>query len=438
MRTMKRRKAAESLGVDAADGALRLAGFARGSVVFEEACASAPADLAARLADGVSCAAAAAPATCLLIALQPPDLPEAKLARILPSLLDVQLPLPLSECQYAFTRQGATRLAHAVRHPDLRQRIEALAQAGCNPARIVPPALAAWSQALAEIPPATDAEPRALFLCGAAQTLLVTGRGAALERQTVFKTDPAEFPKRLRLACGGLPDGLVCILAGPAHASAAEGLRAALGSDAARLTTARAPEFLLARSLAADAARAGRGDDANLRTGAFAHPALIRKQARPLFRLAAVLAVSAAILFPLAGLVLARAQRQARAAETAFERAVDELAGYDVKTRGERAVQDARAGLAAQLDPAVVAYRDHAVVSRLNRLAALAAQSGTTLHHLALDARSLTASGTAASAEKADAFVQLLAGAGFQTVMSEIPKTASDGTVQFFIHTPQP
>ena len=433
-----RRNEPETLGVDSTDGAFRIVGMARDGVVFSESCTAVPPTLAARLADGSRCSAAAAPASCLLFALQPPDLSESKLVRILPSLLDVQLPLPLSECQYAFTREGKAFRAHAIRQSDLARQLDSLREAGCNPARIVPPAVAAWSQALAEIPPQADDEPRALFLCGSAQTLLVTGHGRSLERQTVFKTDAAEFPRRLRLSFSGMPADLVCLVAGAEHAMASQTLQEAVGASAMRLETARSPEFLLARALAADAAREGRGDDANLRTGAFAHPSANRRQSRPIFRLAAALCVCSACIFPLAGLILARAQTEARAAERAFERAVDSLAGYDVTTKGDRAVQDARAGLATQLDAAVFDYRDRVVSSRLASLAELAAQSGVTLHHLALDARALTASGTAASVDKAEEFIRLLGDAGFRAVMSEAPKTGPDGSVQFFLHTPQP
>lgn len=433
-----RRKSAETLGVDTTDGALRIVGMARDGVAFSESCATVPQALAARLADGTRCSAAAAPASCLLFALQPPDLPESKLVRILPSLLDVQLPLPLSECQHAFTREGKACRAHAIRQSDLAQQLDSLREAGCNPARIVPPAVAAWSQALVEIPPQADDEPRALFLCGAEQTLLVTGRGRLLDRQTVFKTDAAEFPRRLRLSFSGMPEGLLCLVAGAEHAQASQALRNAPVAGATRVETVRSPEFLLARALAADAAREGRGDDANLRTGTFSHPSVNRRQSRHLMEIAAVLGLCAAILFPLAGLILARAQREARAAERAFERAVDALAGYDVKTKGERAVQDARAGMATQLDAAVFDYRDRVASSRLARLAELAAQTGVTLHHLSLDAQALTASGTAASVDKADEFIRLLGDAGFRAVMSEAPKSGADGAVQFFLHTPQP
>ena len=109
-----------------------------------------------------------------------------------------------------------------------------------------------------------------------------------------------------------------------------------------------------------------------------------------------------------------------------------------MKTKGERAVQDARAGLAAQFDAVIVDYRDSVVSSRLARLAEPAAQAGVTLHHLALDGRTLTASGTAASVDKAEEFIRLLGDAGFRAVLSEAPKAGPDGSVQFFLHTPQP
>lgn len=437
MKTM-RSKAAETIGVDSTDGAFRVVGMARGSITFTESGANIPPALAGRLADGSRCSVAAAPASCLLFALQPPDLPEPKLVRILPLLLDVQLPIPLAECQYAFTCEGKTWRAHAIRQSDLARQLDSLRQAGCNPDRVVPPATAAWSQALVECPPQTDNEPRALFLCGSAQTVLVTGRGRTLERQTVFKTEAAELLRRLRLSFSGLPDNLVCLVAGAGHALAAQAFHEMIRDGSIHLETVRSPEFFLARALAADAARVDRWNDANLLTGTFTHPATIRRQSRPLVRLAAALSVCAAILLTLAGMVAARARTEARNAERAFDRAVDALAGYDVKTKSERAIQDARDGLSGQLDTTVFDYRNRAVSSRLAHVADRAIQADVTLHHLDLDARALTASGTATTTDKAEAFIRLLNTAGFRVVMAETPKAASDGTVQFFLHTPQP
>ncbi|MGI5870348.1 MAG: hypothetical protein ACOX9C_13020 [Kiritimatiellia bacterium] len=433
-----RSKTAATLGIDFTDGELRLVGMTRNVVLFAESHAVVPPALAARLADGSRCSAAATPAACLLLSLQPPDLPESKLVRILPSLLDMQIPFPLSECQSAFTRQGKAWQAHAIRQSDLAEQLESLRQIGCNPARIVPPAAVAWAQTLIEFPPQTDDEPRALFLCGSSQTLLATGRGSVLERQTVFKTDAAEFPRRLRLSFSGIPKDLTCIVADVEHDLATQALRDMRDSDVIRLETAPSPEFLLARALAADAAREGHGNDANLRTGAFAHPAATRRQSRPFLRLAVALSSCAAILFILAGMIFAQAKSEAHTAEQAFNYTVNSLAGYKVKTRGERAVQDARTGLAAQLDTAILDYREPATSSRLACLAERAAQTGVTLHHLALDARSLTASGSAPTTDKVDEFIRLLAADGFQTVMSEAPKTGADGTLQFFLHTPLP
>ena len=422
------------LGIDATDGTLRVAAVAHGTVIFEVTDAKASAELEQALSDGSSCTGALPPASSVLVELKIPKLPQSKLDKILPSLLDVQLPFPLADCAYAFIRQGGSCVAHAARRQDVEQQIAALAQWGCNPARIVPPANAAWTQALSEFPPRFPNEPRAVFICDAQQTLLVTGRGAVLSGQTVFKTEPQDHVRRLKLAFGGLPEGLACILAGPECGLVQKALSEPVPKIQAKLHTADSPAFFLARALAFDAKNDGGPTDTNLRTAELTHPVKLRKLKTPVIGLCIALASSSAVMLALSLSAWIHAGNAKDDAEKHFQEHLDEVAGYPIKTKGERAVRDARDAMAATFNEKVMAFTAAEVSSSVKVIPALCRKTGVKLHHISLSTEGLTASGSAASEDEADGFVMALKESGFTATMPERATIREDGTASFFIY----
>ena len=426
------------LGLDTTDAVPRIVGLSHGSVVLETALAETAEDLKTVLSDGSSCTAALPPSSSLLVSLRPPELPESKLEKILPSLLDVQLPFPIAECTYTFVRYGKKQVAHAIRNVDLERHITGLNETGYNPAQIVPPAHAAWMNALSEFPPRSPDEPRAVLIGGSEQTILLSGHGQELAGQSVFKTDAAEPPRRLRLAFGGIPDGLVCILTGSQHNLIKTALESSSAKLDAKIFTAPSPEFFLARALAFTTKHDGKNTDSNLRQGAMTHPAKSRLARKPLLVLCLTLAASSLLILAVAVSALCHAKNQEAKAKAMLERTLNEVAGYPIKTKGERAIQDARAGMAVTIDREVANYLSAAVSAKLPVLAQLCTQHGIKLHYLAIEAGNLTASGSAASKAAVDAFVKSLNGAGINTAISEEPKAVADGSVTFFIHTAKP
>ena len=91
--------------------------------------------------------------------LKAPLASEAKARKVLPSLLDIQLPFSIEECMYLFplirrTARGEVEaLAAAARLSDLRRRIEILSSLGVDPVVLDHEGLALWSQSLQEQPP---------------------------------------------------------------------------------------------------------------------------------------------------------------------------------------------------------------------------------------------------------------------------------------------
>ena len=426
------------LGLDTTDAIPHIVGISHSSVVLETTLVEATGDLKNVLSDGSSCTAALPPSSTLLVSLRPPELPESKLEKILPALLDVQLPFPIAECAYTFVRYGKNQVAHAIRNVDLEHQIKALNETGCNPAQIVPAAHSAWMNALSEFPLQSPDEPRAVLIGGSEQTILLSGRGQELASQSVFKTDAAEPPRRLRLAFGGIPDGLVCILAGSQHGLLKTALASSSAKIDAKIHTASSPDFFLARALAFTSKHDEKNTDSNLRQGAFTHPSKSRLARKPLVVLCLTLAASSVLILAVAVSALFHAKNRESVAKAALESTLNEVAGYPIKTKGERAVQDARAGMAVTIDKEVVNYLSASVSSKLPVLAQLCSQQGIKLHFVAIDAGSLTASGSAASKAAVETFVKDLNEAGVSTAISEEPKANANGSVTFFIHTAKP
>ena len=106
----------------------------------------------------------------------------AKAIRVLPSLLDVQIPFPLETCEHAVVSlrragNGAVDLlAVAARREDLQRRLAAYADAGLDPEVLDQEGLALWTQSLRELPLERDMA-RIVAYVGAESSTLVLGQG---------------------------------------------------------------------------------------------------------------------------------------------------------------------------------------------------------------------------------------------------------------------
>jgi Tfp pilus assembly PilM family ATPase len=229
--------------------------------------------------------------------LQTPLVSIAKARKVLPSLLDIQLPFPLETCVYhvlqfrraAGAKAGAVdALAAAARTQDVTARLESLRQSGLDPERIDHEGLALWSQALREFPVERDAL-RVVAFIGHDHSSFVFGRGPDFQaahsvrfglRDVVSGTADAttQLAQRARQAVRTLlPDSaeqaVQWIWTGPGveRADVLDAIRAALGElGTARFLTPAEPASFLARALAVRAVEAD-SLSCNFRTGALAH-----------------------------------------------------------------------------------------------------------------------------------------------------------------------
>ena len=430
-----------TIGFDDFDGAARVCAARRGATLFQAALQDAGGQLAAALADGTRCAAAAPPSATLSLPLERPPVDAAKFSRAIPQLLDAHLPMPVADCAFAafgYGGSGASLVAFAVRKTDLESRIATLAASGANPARIVPLAHAVWSAASrddaaargAGARPGEPARPLFVAIAGRTQVLLAIGSGSAPETQIICRANPEEIAARLKLAFHGGAQAPVCVAAGENHAVAAAAFAAFPG---AKIITPESPEFYAAKALATDKPAGGWFQDANLRSGALAHKSSAAAAGRRFAAAMLSLGLFAALLFAASGLRLAEAKRAATASANALQTALDDVAGYNVRTKGARAVEDAKRAAAARFDPELDLHRRNPIPSAIFQAMAHCADNGITIKRLVLSSDGATASGSAPMPAAADELAKKLAALGFDSQLAEPPKPDADGMFQFMI-----
>jgi len=105
-----------------------------------------------------------------------------KARKVLPSLLDIQLPFPIESCIYTFVTlkrnedETVDALAVAARREDIEKRLDKLKATGLTPERLDHEGLALWTLSLRELPIEKGAV-RVIAYLGATHSTLVIGQG---------------------------------------------------------------------------------------------------------------------------------------------------------------------------------------------------------------------------------------------------------------------
>lgn len=224
----------------------------------------------------------------LTIWLDTPFASQSRALRVLPSLLDVQLPFPLEDCCWclAASRRGGRRavsaLVVAARREAIQQRLQQYRTVFIEPAVLDHEGLALWWQNLRENPPVTGAL-RVIVNLEPDHASFIIGRGhdfinAHSLRLAAGAVAPEDIFRRIQrilrteLRPGGQAQWFFCgtLARQPALVN---NLHKLLGAEwpGAR-TIHQPPDDFLARALAARGLLAG-GRLCNLRRGDLEHPA---------------------------------------------------------------------------------------------------------------------------------------------------------------------
>ena len=247
--------------------------------------------------------AAALPSTaCVTRVLETPLKSKAKALRVLPSLLDIQLPFALEDCVYGFSTirripTGTASIACAARKGDIEEALSNLNRQGVDPAHLYPEPFVLWQQALRESTFATG-EPAALLFVSTQHYTLILGDGPHMISTHGGRLDAegnlpeATLVQLLRRAGPTRHRWLIC---GPGNPALLEHLQKACSTHGAA-QVAQDPANMLPKALAA-AALEPSGSVPDFRSGPFEHPMVQQNQNRDL--------VKSGLLYGLAGLILA-------------------------------------------------------------------------------------------------------------------------------------
>lgn len=367
----------------------------------------------------------------------------AKARRVLPTLLDVDLPFPLEDCLYSFVGQrlagdGSVALAVGARRVDIERRLDAYTEHGVDPAAAFHQGVALWSQASREVarePGTAGQRPRAVvYLSSSAPALVVGESEDPAGLHGLRPDDVVGHVRQLMRARFSLGTAVEWIFAGPGvdDVDGLDRIRTEVTTDwPGPASVARDPGEFLARALAWEAL-AGSALGCNLRSGALVHP-VIGQRSRTRNTRAAVAAL-------LAGLALCGVNLGWRMAvegrddtlDDGFRSRASELAGFPVVAKGRDAVEQVRTAVEsakAQWEPFVAACHPQ-LSATVAEVAARSAEANIELRLLTGTDSEFRLAGDGPTWEAPESLVPLLSSRGY-AVSLDRRDARDDGRVPF-------
>lgn len=245
-----------------------------------------------------------------------------KAVKVIPSLLDIQLPFSLETCEYAIVetaatpnRRGVAGLVVGARHTDIEARLRLLQEMALCPHILDQEAMALWEQLLAECPVAAHGSTSLLVYVASDRLTLVVGRNGRFVAAHTMKDFHADSLYRaVKPYLAQEPDSLIWFQAGPAtaHHPAQQAIDSVSSMlDVKPPTLINEPSTFLARA-AARRALCLTASRTNLRRGRFLHPVEAERMARRSYLAAAACLVAG--LFLLASNIAWRVAAEHRSA----------------------------------------------------------------------------------------------------------------------------
>ena len=381
--------------------------------------------------------------------LSAPLASEHKARRVLPALLDVQLPFSIEDCVYSLieTRRSpdrtATRgLVAGARKSEVEKRLATLGAAGLDPHVLDQEGLALWTQGLVEVPPRRDPGAaanngcRVLVWQAPDRATLAVGQGTELlGAHSIGTANVAQIVRLLKTYWPAAPSAVEWIWAGPLATDerGVRALHAALTENwPGPLTILKEPAAVLARGLAGRALTTGTYR-CNLRMGPFLHAVDQQRQRRaPVVN--ALTCLAAGLLLCAVNLAWSLACTQ-RLSD--FQRAIAaltlDITGYPSKQPGAevRVAGQALEERAKQLRPVLSTY-EAPLSDAIKAVLTIAQEEGLTIDTVALNRRTLTLTGAAAQWLQCDKAVARLDAAGWRARADRKADT-KDGRIAFAI-----
>ena len=363
-----------------------------------------------------------------------------KALKVLPTLLDIQLPFALEDCVYTFLEADRARaarwLAVVARRADVEKRLSELRAGGIDPRLLDHEGLALWDRASAEAPATPPGGACAVAVLRGDRSTLVIGRGGSYLQSHVFRAGDAAQLNRYMRASLGADAGPVRWIVGGAGAEDGEAVqrwrREVEPLWPGSINVVDEPRAFLARALAARLV-APDGEGCNLRFGALTHPSVSAGREAALRR-GGWVALAAGILLCIVGAAaLGVAERRRGAANAAFASLAAEVAGPAVgAARGVHALAIARREAElekARLRPFREALRP-SLTHRVSELMERAAGLGVRIEVLSVRPDAVVVGGVSPEWQTAERLADLLRAAGWTPVLKR-NDALDDGTIPF-------
>ena len=370
-----------------------------------------------------------------------------KAAKVLPTLLDIELPFALEDCAYCFLGLrknagvvGARALGVAARRENVDRRLEVLQSEGIDPLVLDHEGLALWTQSIRETPPGEgNASNRVIVSLGVGGITLVIGRdGEYVGAHGAQSGDAGEIGRLLRAGVGDGDGGTAWFWTGPGvlDAERLSVLRKPLLEEwPGESFTHDEPGTFLARALVTRALLHG-PLCCNLRSGSLTHPLMAGRSMRQ-DRNAALLLLAAGVLLCAANfagrMVIGTREKQM---DSAFTSLTAEVAGHPVHGKGEHALTIVEAGLERrreQLQPFVRAF-EPSLTGIIESVIAIGEHRGLRYHTLLLGRNSVLVTGVAPDWGSCDELTMLLSSSGFPAEIDR-EDALQDGLIPFSIST---
>ena len=366
-----------------------------------------------------------------------------KARRVFPSILDVQLPFPIEDCEHdllevrAVAGRGCTRgLMAGARGVEIERRLEELRSAGIAPHVLDQEGLALWTQSLDELPPGGIAAGErirvVIYAADSRVTLAVGRRREFLGAHALRKIEPDAVHRLIAPYAKETAPEVEWVWTGPlaVDGEAVRTLQSPLSQRwPGPSQTVAEPEAFLARAVAARAISGG-PLRWNFRRNRFAHPAQQAREDRAPYVLASSLLAAGLFLCAVniawqtvSARRLAAVQRENAALAA---RVVGAPVPFQQEVRSARRALDERMRL---MEP-FAAAGGPGLQAPLGRLLAIAREEGLAFESMTMGLPSATVRGTAAKWRQCDNAIKRFEQSGW-TVKMERKGDAGDTQARF-------
>lgn len=394
----------------------RVSIFTNGTPFFQTELANATSELRSELASTSNKVIICPPFKSIIVSsLTPPPVSRNKQIKLIPSLLNIQLPFKLEECKFVFNRLGSSFIAQTIPNTELAETIAFATNNNLSSTAIVGYIQQIWEAAIAEAPAWGSESERALCIANENSSLLIIGNKETILSSSAFNNSSAkEIIKRLKLAFNGNLSKVALFLAGSSTNAILKDMRE--GPALGIVNVAQSPEYFIANACAGSKSSLMYNfitSNKAISTGLGFSQALKQK-------IGAILLLVSIFTFVASAFIPANTSKIKKANQEYFANSIKQVAGYNIKIKGARAIDEAKSAYNARIDQSIINAEQSLIASQmLPKCMQLCKKYGVTLGFVSLDQNGLTASGSAANRDDINSLVSELNANGIKCVLTE-------------------